>query len=214
MGGPVPKQFLLLGGRPVLMRTIEAFHAFDGECRITVVLPAEHLDRWGVLCGEYGFEVPHRVAAGGGTRFESVREGLRGLEGDGLVAVHDGVRPLIRPETIQRIFNEAEIYGCAIPALPPTESVRWAEGDQSRVIDRTHLQLIQTPQVFLLNKLKDAYVQSYDPSFTDDATVWEEAGFPVHLCEGQVYNIKITTKEDLELAEMIQGERRKAKGER
>jgi 2-C-methyl-D-erythritol 4-phosphate cytidylyltransferase len=201
MGSAVPKQFLLLAGRPVLMHSIEAFWRWDKGIRIVVVLPQEHMDYWRELCREHGFEVPHEVAAGGGTRFESVRNGLRGLEGDGLAGIHDGVRPLITPVTIDRLYREAAIHGSAIPVVAPKDSIRWEDPSGNRVIDRTHVKLIQTPQVFELNKLRDAYVQPYDSSFTDDATVWEHAGNPVHLAQGQETNIKITTKEDLAVAE-------------
>jgi len=203
MGTAVPKQFLLLAGRPVLMHSVEAFWRWDEGIRIVVVLPQEHIGYWRELCGKYGFAVPHEVAAGGGTRFESVRNGLRGVEGDGLAGIHDGVRPLILPETIDRLYREARIHGSAIPVIPPKDSIRWEDEAGNHVIDRTHVKLIQTPQVFELNKLRQAYVQPYDSSFTDDATVWEKAGYPVHLAEGQETNIKITTKEDLGIAEYL-----------
>jgi 2-C-methyl-D-erythritol 4-phosphate cytidylyltransferase len=203
MGNSVPKQFLLLAGRPVLMHTILAFRRFEAVIPVTVVLPQEHIEYWRELCAEHGFEEAHEVAAGGATRFESVRNGLRGLEGDGLVAIHDGVRPLIEPGTIKRLFADAAIHGSAIPVISPKDSLRWQDENGSHVIDRTFVKIIQTPQVFELNKLRQAYVQAYDRSFTDDATVWEKAGNKPYLAAGQETNIKITTPEDLEVAALL-----------
>ncbi|OFY55424.1 MAG: 2-C-methyl-D-erythritol 4-phosphate cytidylyltransferase [Bacteroidetes bacterium GWF2_49_14] len=200
MGNLVPKQFLLLAGKPVLMHSIRAFRRFEAGIPVTVVLPLEHISYWRKLCTEHGFEEAHEVVAGGATRFESVQNGMRGLEGDGLVAIHDGVRPLIEPDTIKRLFEEAAIHSSAIPVLSPKDSLRWQDENGSHVIDRTFVKIIQTPQVFELNKLRQAYVQSYDRSFTDDATVWEKAGNTPYLAAGQETNIKITVVEDLRYA--------------
>ncbi|MFA6482984.1 MAG: 2-C-methyl-D-erythritol 4-phosphate cytidylyltransferase, partial [Bacteroidales bacterium] len=157
------------------------------------------------LCLEYRFREPVTLITGGSTRYQSVKNGLSGLEGPGLVAVHDGVRPLIRPETIRTLFAEASAHSNAIPVISPKDSLRWADDQGNRVIDRNFVKLIQTPQVFELNKLKAAYVQEYESSFTDDATVWEKAGYTVHLAEGHPANLKITTPEDLILAEALMG---------
>ncbi|MFH0762163.1 MAG: 2-C-methyl-D-erythritol 4-phosphate cytidylyltransferase [Bacteroidota bacterium] len=203
MRSEVPKQFLLLAGKPVLMHSILAFSKFDPGIAVIVVLPEDQYDNWHKLCIEHHFTEAHELAAGGVTRFHSVQNGLRGLEGDGLVAIHDGVRPLILPDTIARLFSEAAIHSNAIPVISPKDSLRWQDDRGNHVVDRTFIKIIQTPQVFQLNKLRQAYVQSYDRSFTDDATVWEKAGYPVYLAEGQTNNIKITTPEDLAYAELF-----------
>jgi 2-C-methyl-D-erythritol 4-phosphate cytidylyltransferase len=231
MGSEVPKQFLMLGGRPVLMYCILAFREAVPGIPIFVVLPEDHVEGWKVLCEEIGFEERHAVVVGGSSRYESVKnalsvldrgsvldgisvlDGVSVLDGAGYVAIHDGVRPLIHPETIRRLFEEAEMYSCAVPVLTPKDSVRWEDAEGNRVLDRNFVKLIQTPQVFELNKLRDAYVQEFEDSFTDDATVWEKAGGTVHLCEGQEGNIKITTRGDLEMVAVLMREgRSKAEG--
>jgi 2-C-methyl-D-erythritol 4-phosphate cytidylyltransferase len=203
MGSEIPKQYLLLAGRPVLMHSIAAFREAFPDIRIVVVLPEGQYHTWLELCKKYLFNEIHSVVNGGNTRYQSVKNGLHTISGPGFVAVHDGVRPLIHPETIRRLFDEAAIHGSAIPALSSKDSLRWYDNLVSRVIDRNSVKLIQTPQVFELNKLKAAYVQEYEDVFTDDATVWEKAGNLVHLCEGQEGNLKITTREDLVLAEAL-----------
>ncbi len=213
MGTEVPKQFLLLGGRPVLMYTLAAFRIAYPEIPIVLVLPDGQQDAWRELCEKHQFDEPHTVVTGGDKRFESVRNGLATLKGEGFVAVHDGVRPLITPNTIRFLFEEAEIHSNAIPTVKPKDSVRWEQDGHNHVVDRNFVKLIQTPQVFELNKLKKAYVQEYDESFTDDATVWERAGNTVYLTDGQVDNLKITGPEDLKIAEAIlEGRGQRAKG--
>jgi len=201
MQADVPKQFLELCGKPVLMHTIMAFaDACDG-IRIIVVLPAAQIEKWKKLCSRYDFTLPHDIAEGGNTRFQSVKNGLSLLTGEGLVAIHDGVRPLVSRQTITGCFREAAICGCAVPALPITDSVREVSGVTSRMLDRSALRLIQTPQVFDITLLKKAYEQNYSPEFTDDASVFEKAGHAIHLTEGNVENIKITTPNDMMVAE-------------
>jgi 2-C-methyl-D-erythritol 4-phosphate cytidylyltransferase len=203
MGFEIPKQFLLLAGKPVLMYSMFAFRSAFSDIQIIVVLPEGQLDRWIDLCGSYQFDLPHSIVTGGNTRYQSVKNGLATIAGPGLVAVHDGVRPLIRPETIRYLFTEAKIHSNAVPVISPNDSLRWLGDQGNRVIDRKFVKIIQTPQVFELNKLKAAYVQEYEDTFTDDATVWEKAGYPVHLAEGQSFNIKITAPEDLIVAEAL-----------
>lgn len=203
MGSDMPKQFLLLAGKPLLMHAISAFHQAGPDIRIVVVLPIEWIEKWRGLCQEYRFTETHSLIGGGETRFHSVRNGLNALEGPGLVAVHDGARPLIRPETILRLFDEAGLHSSAIPVVSPSDSLRWQDESGNRVIDRNFVKVIQTPQVFDLHKLKAAYVHEYENSFTDDATVWEKSGHAVHLTEGQTDNIKVTTADDLIFAEGI-----------
>lgn len=203
MGPGIPKQFLPLAGKPVLMHAISAFREAGPDIRIVVVLPIDQFERWSSLCLLHKFTEPYTLIEGGTTRFHSVQNGLNAVEGPGMVAVHDGVRPLIRPETIRRLYAEAVVHSCAVPAISPTDSLRWQDESGNRVIDRNFVKMIQTPQVFDLNKLKAAYVHEYDNAFTDDATVWEKAGHVVYLTEGQPDNLKVTTREDLIIAEEL-----------
>ena len=198
-----PKQFLDLHGKPILMRTISAFaDACEGVLPV-VVLPPSQIDKWLKLCEIHDFRLPHRVVEGGSTRFQSVKNGLISLPDNGLVAIHDGVRPLVSRQTVIDCFHAASIYGCAVPAIPVVDTVREINGSKNRLIDRSKLCLIQTPQVFDIAKLKKAYGQEYLPSFTDDAAVYENAGNTIHLTDGNVENIKITAPNDLIVAEAM-----------
>jgi len=199
----VPKQFLELCGKPILMHSMEAFADACEEIKIVIVLPAMQIEYWQELCKHHKFMLPHQIAEGGDTRFQSVKNGLALLTGEGLVAVHDGVRPLVSRETITGCFREAVDYGCAVPVLPVVDSVREASGQTSRMLNRSVLRLIQTPQVFDITLLKEAYRQEYLPAFTDDASVFEQAGHSIRLTEGNVENIKITTQNDLVVAEAL-----------
>lgn len=205
MASPVPKQFLLLRGKPVLCHTIEAFHGFDPEMRIIVVLPKEQVDMWRTLCTKHQFSIEHTVVNGGKERFHSVREGLNAVAHDGLVAVHDGVRPLVSVELIDRCFAAAEEHGSAIPVVPVISSVREVIRDGSRALDRSSLRLVQTPQCFRVPLLRKAFELPYDPAFTDEATLLERTGTIVHLVEGEERNLKVTTPEDLRVAEGLIG---------
>ena len=199
----VPKQFLELCGKPVLMHSISAFADACEKIQIIVVLPSLQIAYWQELCHRYTFALPHIVAEGGSTRFHSVRNGLSLLPGEGLVAIHDGVRPLVSRQTITGCFREAAIRGCAVPVLPVNDSVREVSESTNKMLDRSALRLIQTPQVFDITLLKKAYEQEYSPAFTDDASVFEKAGHAIHLTEGNVENIKITTPNDLLVAEAM-----------
>lgn len=197
MGASVPKQFLPLGGRPVLMRTIEAFLAVP-DMRVVLVLPAAQTQTWRGLCRDHGFVADYDIANGGATRFESVRNGLALQKGEELIGVHDGVRPLVTPQFIGRLFADAEAFGSAIPALPSVESVRILMPDgTSRAEDRSKVLMVQTPQVFRSSILLKAYGQPYTPLFTDDASVVESDGAHVHISEGLKGNIKLTTPDDM-----------------
>ena len=203
MGAAVPKQFLPLCGRPVLMRTIEAFLAVPGM-RVVLVLPVAQTEAWRELCREHGFSADYDVAPGGPTRFESVRNGLALQKGEELIGVHDGVRPLVTPQFIDRLFADAQAFGSAIPALPSVESVRILMPDgTSRAEDRSKVLMVQTPQVFRSSLLLKAYGQPYSPLFTDDASVVEADGAHVHVSEGLKGNIKLTTPDDMLSAEAI-----------
>ena len=211
-GSVVPKQFVPLAGRPVLMRTIERFASFysthaavSGE--IIVVLPKAHFDTWRSLCDEYGFAVAHRLVAGGQTRFHSVLNGLNAItdaDAGAVVAIHDGVRPLVPMRVIEAAFDAARETGAAIPVVPVTDSVRMLDAcGHSQALMRSALRAVQTPQAFGLDVLREAYRQPYDDAFTDDASVVESAGHEVCLIEGDVRNIKITNSSDLRVAEML-----------
>ena len=203
MGGELPKQFLPLCGKPVLMRTLELF---EGEVsRIILVLPEDHIPFWEELCQRYHFTLPHTVALGGETRFHSVRSGLSHLPQAGLVAVHDGVRPLASRALIRRSFEEAERSGAALPACPVTDSLRLRQDEgKSEAVDRSRYVAVQTPQTFDLGRLQQAYQQTYSPLFTDDASVYEAASLgSITLIDGEETNIKLTTPRDLLLAELL-----------
>ena len=204
MGGPQPKQFLELAGRPVLMHTLEAFDRWDASARLIVVLPEDQIDTWKRLCEAHVFSRIHRVVAGGETRFHSVRNGLGAVASNGLIAVHDGVRPLVAPSVIAACFAAAADGGAAVPVVPVVESVREVDADgDSRPVDRTRLRVVQTPQVFRADVLRAAYCLPYDPRFTDDASVVEASGVAVRLVPGNRENIKLTTPMDLLLAEQL-----------
>jgi len=203
MGNDLPKQFIPIGGKPVLMRTIEAFYRFDQDINIILVLPVSHQDYWKSLCEEYNFSIEHTIANGGETRFHSVKNGLA-LVTNGLVGVQDGVRPFGSVEMIKRCFDAAREYPAVIPVIDSTDSLREVvDEDKSRIVDRSKIRLVQTPQVFDVNVLKKAYQTDFKETFTDDASVVEAMGVDVHLVKGEVTNIKITTPLDLKIGELI-----------
>ena len=203
MGGDIPKQFLPVCGKPVLMRTLEAFHAYDSSIHIILVLPISQQAYWKELCVEYGFGLAHDIANGGETRFHSVMNGLAMVEGDGLVGVHDGVRPFVSQEVIARCYEEASVKKAVIPVIGVVETVRHLTGEGSETVPRDRYKLVQTPQVFDAALLRRAYCQEYTDWFTDDASVVEALGEKVHLVDGNRENIKLTTPFDLKLAEML-----------
>jgi 2-C-methyl-D-erythritol 4-phosphate cytidylyltransferase len=203
MGADLPKQFLPIGGKPVLMHTLEAFHKADAAMRLILVLPQSQQTYWKSLCEEYAFSIPHQVADGGETRFHSVKNGLALVDEAGLVGVHDGVRPFASIEVIRRCYAEAARYKAVVPVIDVVETIRMVQGDDSQTVDRNLYKLGQTPQVFDVALLKQAYHQSYIPGFTDDASVVEAYGEKIHLTEGNRENIKITTPFDLKIAETI-----------
>jgi 2-C-methyl-D-erythritol 4-phosphate cytidylyltransferase len=203
MGMDTPKQFLELSGRPVLMHTIERFREFNNSIEIITVLPENQLRYWCELQKKYSFDIPNTLVKGGSKRFMSVRNGLGFVNTPGLVAIHDGVRPLVRVETIKRCFEMAEKYGNAIPVISPADSLRTDNGKGNSPVNRMEVKQVQTPQVFDVEKIKKAYQQDFDPSFTDDATVLEKTGEKIHLVEGNRENIKITNPEDLFIAQTL-----------
>lgn len=202
-GGGLPKQFRLLGNRPVLARTIDLFASTLRGAEIVVVLPARHIDFWKDFSARFDVAA-HTTVAGGGERFHSVKNGLAALRSDPeLIAVHDAVRPFATPEMIRRVIAEAESTGAALPAIAPVDSFRETDAEGSHVIDRNRLRIVQTPQVFRADWLTTAYQAAFDPRFTDDASVVEAAGHPVRLVEGERTNLKLTTSEDFALAEAM-----------
>lgn len=203
MGGDIPKQFLPVCGKPVLMRTLEAFHAFDSAIHLILVLPVSQQAYWKELCQEYQFTLKHDVADGGETRFHSVKNGLALVEGDGLVGVHDGVRPFVSQEVIARCYEEASDKKAVIPVIGVVETVRHLTKEGSETVPRDQYKLVQTPQVFDVALLRRAYQQPYTDFFTDDASVVEALGEKVYLVEGNRENIKLTTPFDLKLAELL-----------
>ncbi|MBN1117092.1 MAG: 2-C-methyl-D-erythritol 4-phosphate cytidylyltransferase [Bacteroidales bacterium] len=203
MKSQVPKQFLKLKELPIIMHSINCFIAYENNIEIRVVLPENELETWKELCSKHKFNVPHQVFQGGITRFHSVKNGLQNLSTDGIIAVHDGVRPLVSVETIRKCFMIAGEYGAAIPVVDVQETIREVRGEFSVTVDRKNFKLVQTPQVFDAEILLNAYKQDYDESFTDDASVVESNNRLVMMVPGNRENIKITTPEDLVIAEAL-----------
>jgi 2-C-methyl-D-erythritol 4-phosphate cytidylyltransferase len=197
MGAEIPKQFLELAGKPVLMHTIERFKSFSESIEIITVLPENQLRHWIELQKQYSFAIPQTIVKGGSTRYHSVRNGLKFVHVPGLVAIHDGVRPFVSLDTIRRCFSVAEKLGNAIPSISPVESLRIITETGNLPVNRLHVKQIQTPQVFSAELIKKAYLQDYRPEFSDDATVLEGTGEKINLIEGNRENIKITNPEDL-----------------
>ena len=201
IGGSIPKQFLIVGGKPLLVRAINTFAEALPAADIVVVLPEEHIEFWKNLVARFEV-VPHRCVAGGRERFHSVKAGISALREDtGLIAIHDGARALASKKLVIRAVQTAIESGSAIPAIAPVDSMRVVSGEESHPIDRSTLRIIQTPQIFNAEILRKAYETDYIASFTDDASVVEYAGHKVTLCEGERSNIKITTVEDIAIAE-------------
>lgn len=204
MKSDVPKQFLLLGGKPVLYHTLKAFATVE-DVSILLVLPETQISAWEKIVEKYKIAYPHQIVTGGSSRFHSVKNGLAEIENShGLIAVHDGVRPLITPSLISHCYEEASVFGSAITTLPLKDSIRKIQRDGSSIqVDREGFRMVQTPQVFRADMMKKAFDTDYHPHFTDCASVVEHAGFHVHLVEGDYKNIKITTPEDLAVAEAL-----------
>ena len=203
MGTETPKQFLLLETIPVLMYSLKAFHVADPSSEIILVLPEDHIDTWKKLVEKYNFAIPHKTVPGGETRFDSVKNGLKVIPGDGFVAVHDGVRPLIDPLDIKRLFDFAEKEGNAVPVIPVNETLRHIKDNDNEIVDRSQFMIIQTPQIFPADRLKKAYETEYHPRFTDDASVYEAADNKVFITRGNPANIKITRMDDLLIAQAL-----------
>ncbi len=212
MHSDLPKQFIPIDGKPVLMHTLERFGSLIPDIELIVVLPKDQQEYWRTLCREIGCDIPHRIVEGGETRFYSVKNALDAIEdeisgfreeGFTYIAVHDGVRPIVTPDFLVDCFAFAEEHGNAVPVIPMTDSIRErTDGNKSRPVDRDRYVRVQTPQVFLSNTLIACYKQPYSPEFTDDASVVEKL-FPIHTCPGLKENIKITSPMDLLTVEAI-----------
>ena len=197
MGAEIPKQYLELAGKPVLMHTLERFKAFNESIEIITVLPENQIRFWADLQKKYSFNIPHTLVKGGKSRFYSVRNGLKFVENPGVVAIHDGVRPFVSIGTISRCFETAQDLGNAIPVISPNDTLRIVNETGNYPVNRMQVRQVQTPQVFRADLIKRAYEQDYEPDFTDDATVLERTGIAINLVEGNRENIKITNPEDL-----------------
>ena len=207
MGGGVPKQFQILGDKPVLMVTLERLHAIDPLMQLVLVLPADQIELWKEMCRQYSFAVPLLLTKGGATRFHSVQNGLAQVDDidEALVGVHDGVRPFVSQRVIDDCFREAWIHGAAIPMIDLQDSLRHIVGADgvTEVVPRDRYRLVQTPQVFKLSVLRRAYEQRFVETFTDDASVVEAAGMDVVAVEGNRENIKLTTPFDMLVARTL-----------
>jgi 2-C-methyl-D-erythritol 4-phosphate cytidylyltransferase len=199
----LPKQFLEIGGLPVLMHTMNAFYRYSPEVTIILVLPKDDFETWDDLCRKHRFNAPFQLQEGGDTRFQSVRNGLKVIHGEGLVAIHDGVRPLVSEDIIGASFRLAAVHHSAVASVRLKESIRMSDQDTTRAMDRSRFRLVQTPQTFLVSLIKRAYEIKEVESLTDDASVAEMSGHRISLFEGSYENIKITTPEDLVIAEAL-----------
>ncbi len=196
----LPKQFLEIAGKPLLIHTFEAFMQVDPSFEFVLVLPENTFDYWRKCCLEHQFRQPYLLASSGPTRFHSVKSGLRLVPNDALVAIHDGVRPLVSTRVILEVFQTAEKLGNAVPAIPVNESLRITDHAHSQPLAREKVRIVQTPQCFRADLIKKAYNRNFDESFTDDATLLEVDGHRINLVEGNRENLKITTPADLKIA--------------
>ena len=200
MNADIPKQFLLLNGTPILMHTLKQFSHFE---KIVLVLPPSQFKYWQELCNTYNFRQQHTLVAGGITRFHSVKNGLDRIADNTTVAIHDGVRPLTSTTLIDSLFAETKSGIGVIPIVPVKDSIRKVEGENSVHVDRSNLFKVQTPQCFLSTDIKKAYTQDFSDTFTDDASVFEANGGKINTLLGEEKNLKITTQEDLKIAEIF-----------
>ncbi len=203
MQSDLPKQFMELQGKPVLMHTIDAFFKYDESIDIVLVLPSDQIDFWKNLCEKHRFSIPHQIVEGGETRFHSVKNGLKNVHNTSLIAVHDGVRPLVSVETIARCFEAAAKHKAVVPVVELVDSIRALTNNGSKSVDRNGFRMVQTPQVFENQLLQKAYQQEFNAEFTDDASVVEAAGEKIFLVEGNRENIKITTSMDIAFSEYL-----------
>jgi len=198
-----PKQFLELLGLPILMHTLNAFYRYSDKVKVILVLPEDDFEVWDGLCKKHQYFKPYKLQKGGETRFQSVKNGLSLIEGEGLVAIHDGVRPLISEDIIGASFRLAAVHKSAVAAVRLKDSIRMTDQDSTKAMDRSSFRLIQTPQTFEISMIRKAYEIREESSLTDDASVAEKAGIKISLFEGSYENLKITTPEDIIIAEAL-----------
>lgn len=204
MGTALPKQFLEVAGRPIILRTIDTFYKWNPNLNIVVVMNAEFIQLWDEVVEQFGLEPKVQVVEGGRERFHSVQNGLKAIKEDtGVIAIHDAVRPFVSEECIERCVHKAREKGNAIPVVSLVESIRQLDPAGSSSVDRSQFRIVQTPQCFDAKLIQDAYQQEFDSSFTDDASVAEKMGIGINLVDGNVENIKITNSSDLAFAEML-----------
>lgn len=202
MGAPIPKQFLEINGAPILVHTLNVFHRFDPTIQLVVVMAKDWMDHWKGLLAN--FNTPeHQLVEGGAERFHSVANGLALIQGEGVVGIHDAVRPLVSVDTLERCYEKAAAGESVIPVVPVTESLRFVDGDGNKAVERSSYRIVQTPQCFPLSTIRASFEQGYHPFFTDDASVAESAGFTITTVEGNTENIKITSPQDLVLAKSL-----------
>jgi len=208
MGSQIAKQYLPIGDKPVLMHTLNIFFQTDPDIALTLVIPEIDFAYWRALCNTYHFSVPHQLVPGGKSRFQSVKNGLWALPEEGIVAIHDGVRPFVNPDVVLNSFEVAGRMGSAVAVIPLKDSIRMVKSDGASVFqDRQSFRLVQTPQTFQLARIKKAFKVEELAVFTDDATVYEHQGWQVHLISGNPENIKITTPEDMDYASFLIGKK-------
>lgn len=202
MGTTLPKQFLEIGGKPILILTLEVFHAFDASAQLIITLPYEWREYWKELLDKHNCSIQHEIVEGGKERYDSIKNALKSCSGT-YIAVHDGVRPFVSFATLATCFEGVKTKHQVVPVITINDSIRQVKGNQSYAVDRKQFFRVQTPQCFLKTTLEIAYQQAFHPEITDDASLVEQAGYPIHLVNGNEENIKITSQIDLILAEEI-----------
>lgn len=202
MGAELPKQFIELEGKPILMHTLDSLNTIDASIQLVLVLPESQMNFWEKLCGKHAWQVPHLLANGGATRFLSVKSGLEQVTGE-LVGVHDGVRPFVTSEMVNSCFAEADKSKGAVPVVPIIQSLRKVDGEGNEAVNRDDYRAVQTPQCFQTTVLRNAFAKADRTDYSDDATVVEATGVSISLVEGDQENIKVTTPFDLQLARLI-----------
>ncbi|WP_439474983.1 2-C-methyl-D-erythritol 4-phosphate cytidylyltransferase [Algoriphagus formosus] len=205
MGAPISKQYLPIAGLPILMHTLSVFHQVDSAIELILVIPKDDFAYWEELCEKFQFQIPHQLVAGGNSRFQSVKNGISAISfEEGLVAIHDGVRPFVNESVIQESFEKAAEKGSAVAVIALKDSIRKLTDDGKNFYqERQYFRLVQTPQTFDLKRIRKAFQVTELPQFTDDATVYEHQGWEVTLISGNPENIKITTPEDMDYAEYL-----------
>ena len=204
VGADIPKQFLPLAKKPMLMRTIEKFYNFDKAIQIVVVLHQDYFILWSKLCEEFNFDILCELVIGGDTRFDSVKKGLEAVSQSKVVAIHDAARPFVSEKLIAECYSIAQLEQCGvIPVVDEKNSLRHVKGDRHYPLDRDEVKVVQTPQVFPVHLIKKAYDMKFNPQFTDDATVAEKDGVRIRLIQGEDSNIKVTTLTDLNIASFL-----------